>query len=482
MLSRSGTSGINRFGAALWSGDIAGNLASLATALNCHMHMSMSGIDYFGNDIGGFRRPDLDGFPVIDNNEMYTQWFANAMWFDIPARPHTENLCNCRETAPDRIGHLQSNRANIRQRYELIPYYYSLAHRAWLYGEAVMPPLVYNYQADSNVREMGHEKMIGQFLLIAVVAGHDEYERNVYLPSGKWINYHSNEWHTSTGQWVNYFAEYRNNEFKLPAFAKEGAIFPKMYVDAQTKNTFGVRKDGSTRNELIVRAYTSASSTSFTLYEDDGRTKAYLSGSVRTTLLSRSKSGSVETITVAASSGTYTSAPSSRNTVVELVLDNQKASAVTYNGASLAQYTTQVSFDAATDGWINWSYNLVKAKKGSISVTTSKAFAFTLTSATAETSANFVCKNCNTGVGEACFAVGNVGQLGNWNVPSAIKLDPVSYPVWTGVIKLPVSTSIEWKCVKRLESGGAAIAWESGSNNLLTTPASGYVGHTEGVM
>jgi alpha-glucosidase len=320
-------------------------------------------------------------------------------------------------------------------------------------------------------------------LLIAIVAGHDEYERNVYLPSGKWINYHSYEWHTSTGQWVNYLPEYRSNEFKLPAFAKEGAIFPKMHVDAQTKNTFGVRKDGTTRNELIVRAYTATASSSFTLYEEDGRTNAFKTGSVRTTLLIRSKSGSVETVTVAASSGTYTGAPSTRTTVIELVLDNQKASAVTYNGAALTQYTTQASFDSATDGWINWSYNLVKAKKASISVTTSKAFAFTLTSQTAETSANFICKNCNTVTGEACFAIGNVGQLGNWVVANAIKLDPVAYPVWTGVIKLPVSNSIEWKCVKRLEVGGTtAIAWEPGSNNAFSTPASGYAGHTEGVM
>jgi alpha-glucosidase len=377
---------------------------------------------------------------------------------------------------------LQSNRANIRQRYELIPYYYSLAHRNWLYGEAVIPPMVYNYQSDANVREMGHEKMIGQFLLVGVVAGHDEYERNIYLPSGKWVNYHSNEWHTSTGQWVNYFPEYRNNEFKLPAFAKEGAIFPKLYVDAKTKNTFGDRKDGTIRNELIVRAYTSSTSSSFTLYEDDGRSQAYQTGSVRTSLLSRSKSGSVETVTIAASSGTYTGAVSSRTNFVELVLDNQKASAVTYNGGSLTQYVTQASFDAATDGWINWSYNLVQAKKAGISVTTSKAFAFTLTSATAETSANFVCKNCQTVTGEACYAVGNVAQLGSWGVGSAVKLDPVAYPVWTGVIKLPVSTNIEWKCVKRLETGTTANAWEPGSNNLLTTPASGYTGHTEGVF
>jgi hypothetical protein len=36
--------------------------------------------------------------------------------FELPVRPHTENLCNCKETAPDRIGDLPSNRENLKLR------------------------------------------------------------------------------------------------------------------------------------------------------------------------------------------------------------------------------------------------------------------------------------------------------------------------------------------------------------------------------
>ena len=138
MLSRSGTSGIQRFGAAMWSGDIGSNLASLAAHLNVQMHMSFSGIDYFGADIGGYVRTALEG----DLNDVYTQWFADGMLLDVPGRPHTLNLCNCNQTAPDRIGDVPSNLENLRLRYRLIPYLYSLAHRAHLYGEPVFPPLV----------------------------------------------------------------------------------------------------------------------------------------------------------------------------------------------------------------------------------------------------------------------------------------------------------------------------------------------------
>lgn len=135
-LTRSGAAGIQRHGVAMWSGDIGTRTTALAAQQNVQLHMSMSGVDYYGSDVGGFRREMLN----TDLNELYTQWLANSAWFDIPLRPHTENLCNCFETTPDSIGNVASNRANIRQRYELTPYYYSLAHQANQTGEPVIPP------------------------------------------------------------------------------------------------------------------------------------------------------------------------------------------------------------------------------------------------------------------------------------------------------------------------------------------------------
>ena len=93
-------------------------------------------------------------------------------WFDVPVRPHTDNefvrVDPPYQTAPHLVGDRASNLANLRQRYELIPYYYSLAHRAHLFGEPVVPPLVLYHQDDPAVRRMGHEKLIGRDLLVAV--------------------------------------------------------------------------------------------------------------------------------------------------------------------------------------------------------------------------------------------------------------------------------------------------------------------------
>jgi alpha-glucosidase (family GH31 glycosyl hydrolase) len=477
LLSRAGAGGIQRYGVAMWSGDIGTKLSALADQGNAQLQMSMSGIDYYGSDIGGFRREMLDS----NLDELYTQWFADSAWFDTPVRPHTENLCNCFKTSPDSIGDEASNLQNIRQRYELAPYYYSLSHRATLYGEPMVPPLVYYYQNDHNVREMGNEKLIGRDILVAMVAGADQRQRDVYLPAGDWINYETNERITSTGQTISNVPLYVNGKFTLPVYVRAGAILPKALVDDSTMNILGKRSSGSPNTDLIARVYANGTSSNFTDYEDDGETTAYKSGSVRTTQISQALSGGTETVTVGGSSGTYTGAPSSRKNVVELVTNNTQASAVTLGGTALTQYGSKTTFDAASIGWYNAGGNLVVAKSASLAVSGAKTFAFTL--GQTPVSMTFTCNVGTTTSGQSVYAVGGIPQLGSWAPASAVKLSPTSYPTWTGTIpNLPPSTTFEWKCIKRQEANypDAVDAWQPGANTSVTTPASGSGGGTGG--
>lgn len=487
MMARSGAAGIQRTGASLWSADIGSNLGNLAAHHNAQMHMSLSGVDYFGSDIGGFHRGALGG---DDLNETYMQWFANGMMFDVPGRPHTENLCNCKETAPDKIGHVASNLANLRQRYELIPYIYSLAHRAYRDAEPIVPPLVYYYQNDPNVRELGSEKLLGRDLLVATVTQPNATNRDVYLPKGEWINYHSHQWFDSNGQTFAAQPLIVSGVFRLPVYARAGAIVPKMFVDTKTMNAFGKRTDGTVRDELILRIYTSTTPSGFTLYEDDGETTAYLNNSgVRTTALTQQLAIAgeqvKETVVIAAATGNYTGSPASRGTFVELVAKDRKASSVTLNGTSLPQRTTREALEAATQGWFNAGANLVLAKAPKQNVTTAKTFVFTLIpDAVQKVQATFECKNGGTTWGQSVYVVGNTAELGNWNAAQAIKLNPNGpYPTWTGLVQnLPASSTLEWKCIKRPETGEVTRVdlWEPGANNVLVTPASGHAGATTG--
>jgi alpha-glucosidase (family GH31 glycosyl hydrolase) len=373
ILSRSGTSGSQRYGVAMWSGDIGSNLASLTSQMDVQRHMSMSGMDYFGSDIGGFHREGLDG----DINEMYTQWFANSSLLDVPVRVHTENLCNCKDTPPDRIGDMESNLANIRLRVALSPYLYSLSQRAWLYGEPVFPPLVYFYQSDLGARDLTDEKMVGADMLVAQTAGYGLQTRKVYLPASDWVDYYTNQLIHSTGQQLGPFPLYRQGRFQLPLFARRGALIPQMAVDEKTMNVTGMRSDGSVRDELIVRVYAGNDPTSFTLYEDDGATTAYQSGEVRTTLLSQQQIGQSETVTIAAAQGNYTGASSSRDNEIMLVSETAKdILQVSLNGVALAQVGSLSEWEHASSGWYYADNNLVMVKTGRMPVGEDKVITF----------------------------------------------------------------------------------------------------------
>ena len=364
ILSRSGAAGIQRYGVAMWSGDIASRLEALATHANAQMHMSFSGIDYYGADVGGFRREQM---PDNDKNgryrgyeeEIFTQWFANAAWFDVPIRPHTDNQFqpfHDYQTAPNLVGKPASNLANLRQRYELLPYYYSLAYQAHERGTPLIPPPVFYYQDDPNLRGMGNEKMIGHDLVVGVVAGYGEYARNIYLPAGRWADYLSQEWVHSRGQWVADVPEYRDGIFRLPVFARAGAILPKMVVDADTEDAFGHRKPGvPMRDELVARVYTDSTPSDFILYEDDGLTVHYdaagrPSYSHRTTRISqRLSDASTAVVQIGPAVDTepgapYAGAPPARPNVIELVVEEAKATAVSLDGTPLVPRTDRHRF------------------------------------------------------------------------------------------------------------------------------------------
>jgi alpha-glucosidase len=233
------------------------------------------------------------------------------------------------------------------------------------------------------------------------VAAEGEKEHRVYLPAGDWVNYHTDEWVSSPGEWFGPLPLYADNSFRLPLFARAGAIIPQMYVDEQTMNILGQRADGSQRDELIARVYASPAHpanpagrssgnagwsngpqrSEFTLYEDDGATTAYRRGQVRTTLISQQWMENQVSVTIAAASGTYQGAQAQRDNVLRLVVNKMAATAVTLNGAPLPQLAGRAELDRAASGWVNESANVIVAKSGRLDVGVAKVFEFSLLSA-----------------------------------------------------------------------------------------------------
>jgi len=372
LLSRSGGPGIQRFGAAMWSGDIGEDLRTLSAHYNAQMHMVMSGIDYFGSDVGGFWRKSPDSAL----GDSYTRWLANAAWTDTPVRPHTYNLDRSRETSPGGIGNVRSNLANVRQRYELLPYYYSLAHRAHEFGEPVVPPPFFYFPTDPVLRRIGGEKLLGRDLLVALLLEPNSDHRDVYLPTGTWINFHTGETLVSKGQWFPKQNCRYGDVLFAPTFAHAGAIIPKARVGSEAMNALGLSDGGAVVYDLVVRVYPSTDPTTFTLVEDDGESIEYLSGAVRRTPISQRWTTNGIELTIGPVQGNYRGAPAERNIVVELHSAIGVPDRVTVDGIPSERKSSVALSRYGTKGWTEADSKLVHLHAGLLPVASQHTLTF----------------------------------------------------------------------------------------------------------
>ncbi|MFW9257623.1 glycoside hydrolase family 15 protein [Nostoc sp. CALU 546] len=84
--------------------------------------------------------------------------------------------------------------------------------------------------------------------------------------------------------------------------------------------------------------------------------------------------------------------------------------------------------------------------------------------------------NATSNRGENVYLVGNNPLLGNGVQTSGIKLLPTANSTWTATVSLPVSTSFEYKFVKRNSSGNSI---QEGTKRNFTTPANGSITRTD---
>jgi alpha-glucosidase len=374
IMSRSGTAGSQRYGVAMWSGDIGANMPSLAAHMNAQMQMSLSGMDYFGSDVGGFYRQAFD--LKISKDDMYTVWLANSSLLDVPLRPHTSNVNNEFQTAPALNGDVASNLANVRFRYMLTPYLYTLAHRAYSNAEPVFAPLVYYFQADPNVRTLGNQKMIGPDLMMAAITDNTNIDSvHTYLPAGGWFNVYTGEFVESAGEWID-VPTLVDGVRRAPLFARDGAIIPMMPVDDQTMNTLGKRRDGSTNDTLILNVYRASEDGSTTIIDDDGETMAYQNGDVWQTTVTSAESDTGVTVIVAPQETASESAPAERSIEIRLVSPNAAVTSVLINGAEQPVAESLDTLAAQDTGWVVDEAGVIHVKSGTMDVGTALEVVF----------------------------------------------------------------------------------------------------------
>ena len=258
-LNRAFSPGLQRLGAAAWTGDIRSTWKVLAETPVSLLNWSLAGMPYSGCDIGGY---DGDADP---SPELLVRWMEAGVFFPI-MRSHS--ALNRTPRFPWLFGPEAENaiRQAIELRYRLIPFYYSLAHQTFETGLPIMRPLVMEFPHDGKTVDLSAQWLMGSSILVAPVLNPGG-NQTIYLPADTWYVFGTNltiSGPRTIGQTVPLD--------KIPVYVRAGTILPLGPVAQHT----GLLCDG----DLELQIYPGKNAT-FTLVEDDGETTAYINGEKR---------------------------------------------------------------------------------------------------------------------------------------------------------------------------------------------------------
>lgn len=223
-MNRSAWAGSQRYGAALWSGDIRPDFPALKAQIRAGLNVSVSGIPWWNTDVGGFNGGDPDD-PAY--REVMVRWFQFGVFSPI-LRLHGYRLPHV-ALGPEMTGgpnELWSYgeeafgilRDYVELRERMRPYISELMRVASLEGLPVMRPLFFEFPEDERGWTVGDEYMFGPDVLVAPVTVAGAVTREVYLPAGaEWIDYWTGE-RFSGGGTVEVAAPLE----RIPLFLREG--------------------------------------------------------------------------------------------------------------------------------------------------------------------------------------------------------------------------------------------------------------------
>ena len=200
ILTRCGFAGIQRYGSAMWSGDVGNDWETFRRQITAGLGMQAAGIPWWTSDAGGFFRPQ-NQYTDSAYIERMLRWIETAVYLPL-MRVHGY-MSN---TEPWNYGkEAQTVIADcLKERYALLPYIKRCAKAVSEQGGTLMRPLVFDFAHDAEALQQKYEYMFGPALLISPVTEPGVSSWRTYLPQhpGGWTDYHTGQ-HYEGGQYVD---------------------------------------------------------------------------------------------------------------------------------------------------------------------------------------------------------------------------------------------------------------------------------------
>lgn len=270
-LHRNAYAGMQRYAAFLWSGDVQSRWETLKNHVPAGINTGLSGIPYWGSDIGGF-------VPTQEfTGELYVRWFQFAA-FNPLFRSHGRDWrlhmpwgWNTGEIGYPETPNYHPDPSELHNpaiepickkylelRYQMMSYLYSAVKETCETGLPIIRSLWLHYPADALAVARGDEYLYGRDILVAPVVEKGATWRTLYLPQGTWYDFWTRE-RTEGAREITRKVDLET----IPLYVRAGAVIPMGPVKQYT--------DEPVEGPLTLWVHPGADGL-FSLYEDDGKT------------------------------------------------------------------------------------------------------------------------------------------------------------------------------------------------------------------
>lgn len=245
---RSGYLGVAPYARIVWGGDPSTDYSKadgLAAAISQGLSLGLSGISYWGSDIGGFHsitQPPTDA-------ELLIRWIQFGAFSGI-MRTQAEGwpiqLVSMRaQVWSDEVLPVWIMYARLRT--QLFPYIWNCSLEYQRTGMPIMRHLSLMFDDDPNIYHplAEYEYMFGPNILVAPIIEEGARERVLYLPRGRWVYFwDAVEYDEHSGFFIqkNEFKVLEGGKFitvkapldKIPLFVRSGTILRLLHPDIDT--------------------------------------------------------------------------------------------------------------------------------------------------------------------------------------------------------------------------------------------------------
>lgn len=258
ILTRSFFAGSQKY-SYIWTGDNSAEYSHLKNSIPSVLSAGLAGIPFSGADVGGF----FDS----PSESLLARWFSVAAWIYPFFREHCHHNSEWRE--PNVVKNDDYRRLiinSVHERYQHLPYWYTLAHESNQTGHPIVRPLWWCFDSPEYF-DVDDKVMLGDGILVVPHINEEDNPLKVSLPP-------NNRWYD-----LRTLKEIKNTVDEPPLEFGRAAVYLRGGYIIPTKDTTRKSSTFMFKDPFTLTVGLSDDQTAFgSLYEDDGESFEYSDG------------------------------------------------------------------------------------------------------------------------------------------------------------------------------------------------------------